>query len=113
MQNSYLNDLPKLLPFLSVRLSASSDVLDLKRSLCKCELFATSVSLKRANCFMDLQKARYQYLHPKDKDLTDMDRKILLEASTSDLQHSYDTLVALEDALARRIDILKVLLSST
>lgn len=48
--------------------------------------------------------------HPKDKDLTDLDRSIMLADAVSSLQADYDLLVGLESSLSSRTTLLYALL---
>lgn len=48
--------------------------------------------------------------HPKDKDLTDLDRSIMLADAVSGLQADYDLLSGLESSLSSRIELLYALL---
>lgn len=57
-----------------------------------------------------LCKAREQYRHPKDKELTDFDRKMMLEASVAELQADYELAKGLEELAAERVDLLKLLM---
>jgi len=65
----------------------------------------------RAEAQRVLLTKRLQYLHPKDPQYTDMDRKIMLEGNTNEEQAKYDLLVGLEKALEQRIEIIGLLLS--
>lgn len=64
----------------------------------------------RVEAHAELQNARLRYLHPKDKDMTDFDRKVQLEANTSDLQAEYELLAGIEKALEQRISVIQTLL---
>ena len=64
----------------------------------------------RMSLYAKLCKAREQYRHPKDKDLTDFDRKTMLEASVADIQAHYEAAKGLEELVAERIDLLKLLM---
>lgn len=48
--------------------------------------------------------------HPKDKDLTDLDRSIMLADAVANLQADYDLLSGLESSLSSRIELLYCLL---
>lgn len=47
---------------------------------------------------------------PKDKDYTDWDRKIMLDAATVDKQAHYDKIAGIEKALEQRISVIQALL---
>lgn len=58
----------------------------------------------------ELYTKRLQFLHPKDKELTDIDRKIMLDAYTAEHQAAYDKLASIEKALEQRIAVIQTLL---
>src|SRR6188508_1708348 len=45
-----------------------------------------------------LYNERLRFRHPKDKELTDWDRKLLLDAHTSEVQAEYELLAGMEKA---------------
>lgn len=57
-----------------------------------------------------LQNMRLQFLHPKDSQYTDYDRKIMLDAHTSENQAAYEQLAGIERALEQRIAVIQALL---
>lgn len=61
----------------------------------------------------DLYTKRMQYLHPKDKDFTDMDRKVQLDANTNEYQAKADLLLGLEELLKDRYLVIKLLIESS
>lgn len=54
--------------------------------------------------YVELTKAKEQMRHPKDKDLTDWDRKTMNDAMVAELQAEYDYLVGLEELVKERIN---------
>lgn len=44
--------------------------------------------------------------HPKDKELTDLDRRILLESAVADLNHEFELLNGLHELVLLRINVL-------
>lgn len=64
----------------------------------------------RVELYKKLCKAREQYRHPKDKELTDFDRKTMLEASVAEIQADYETVRGLETLVGERVDLLKLLM---
>ena len=58
----------------------------------------------RTDKYVELTKAREKCRHPKDKDLTDWDRKVMNDAMVAELQAEYDYLVGLEILVKERID---------
>jgi len=58
----------------------------------------------RVDKYVELTKAKEQMRHPKDKDLTDWDRKTMNDAMVAELQSEYDYLVGLEELVKERIN---------
>jgi hypothetical protein len=58
-----------------------------------------------------LSDKRLQFLHPKDKELTELDRSTMLNANVSIIQRDYDFLVRLETLIDSRLELGKYLLS--
>lgn len=82
----------------------------LKATLKQTETHHTEILIARITAQKELAIKRNQYLHPKDPSLTDIDRRIQLDANTSDYQAHHDLLTGLEAALKLRIDIIQTLL---
>lgn len=57
-----------------------------------------------------LDEKRSQYLHPKDKDLTEMDRRIGLNASLANIERDYEFVFGLEKLIEQRMELGRVLL---
>lgn len=57
----------------------------------------------RTDKYVELTKAREKCRHPKDKDLTDWDRKVMNDAMVAELQAEYDYLLGLELLVKERI----------
>jgi hypothetical protein len=58
-----------------------------------------------------LADKKRQALHPKDKDLTELDRNVMLEANVSVIRADYEFLVRLEELAKERIELGMVLLT--
>lgn len=58
-----------------------------------------------------LANKKRQMLHPKDKDLTELDRTVMLDANVSVIRQDYEFLVKLEELVKERIDLGKDLLT--
>ena len=58
-----------------------------------------------------LQEKKNQMLHPKDKDLTELDRNIRLNASVAVIQKDYDFVCEVHSLALRRLDICVLLLT--
>lgn len=50
-------------------------------------------------------QALEQYRHPKDKELTDFDRKTMLEAATATIREEYEYAKGIEEIVKERIDL--------
>lgn len=57
-----------------------------------------------------LAEKKNQMLHPKDKELTDMDRKVMLNASIAVIERDYEFLLRLEGLVSDRLDLGKMFL---
>ena len=58
----------------------------------------------RVDKYVELTKAKEQMRHPKDKDLTDWDRRVMNDAMVAELQAEYDYLLGLEELVKERIN---------
>lgn len=86
------------------------DVSIMKSMLRDLEMRYTAVIEVRIQAEAELAQRRLQYLHPKDAQYTDFDRKIMLEGNIAEYKAEYDRAQALEDALKQRLDIIVALL---
>lgn len=66
---------------------------------------------QRTEWLMKLHNAENQLLYPKDKEMTELDRKTRLNGSVSLIRRDYDFLVALEEMAKARLDFIKLLLT--
>jgi len=57
----------------------------------------------RVDKYVELTQAREKVRHPKDKDLTDWDRRVMNDAMVAELQAEYDYLLGLELLVKERI----------
>lgn len=64
----------------------------------------------RVEAYKELCKKRNQYLHPKDKEMTDLDRKTKMEAAVADVQAEYELVRGLEELVRERVELIKILL---
>lgn len=85
--------------------------LDLEGALRTAEMRCIDILEARIAAQSELYIRREQYRHPKDKDMTDFDRKTQLDANTREYQATYEQLAGLEKLLFNRIEVIKVLLS--
>lgn len=60
---------------------------------------------------MLLTNKRRQVLHPKDKDFTELDRTVMMDANVSVIRQDYEFLVKLEELVRDRIELGKLLLT--
>jgi hypothetical protein len=58
---------------------------------------------KRVAVQEELYRRRYQYMLPKDKGVTELDRQIHLDNTTAHIQKDYEFLIALEKLLADKV----------
>jgi len=65
----------------------------------------------RVEWMLLLDEKKNQMLHPKDKDLTEMDRKIMLNASIGIINKDYEFLTKLELIVEDRIKLGSLLLT--
>lgn len=64
----------------------------------------------RVAAYTELCEARAQYRMPKDKEYTDFDRKIMLEASITRQTAAYELAQGAEDVCREKIQAIKLLL---
>lgn len=58
----------------------------------------------RTDKYVELTQAREKCRHPKDKELTDWDRRVMNDAMVAELQAEYDYLLGLEELVKERIN---------
>lgn len=58
----------------------------------------------RTDKYVELTNAREKCRHPKDKDLTDWDRRVMNDSMVATLQAEYDYLLGLEELVKERIN---------
>ena len=90
-----MTDLERIQELLTTDLSigSSSELERLKQPLLRL----------RTDKYVELTKAREKCRHPKDKDLTDWDRRVMNDAMVAELQAEYDYLLGLEILVKERI----------
>lgn len=98
----------RVLDLLNVTLP--NDVNGLKSALRDVEVCYIGIVTARVQAHADLCNMRERYRHPKDKELTDMDRKTMLEAHTAEEQARFEQLAGIEKALEQRISVIRALL---
>lgn len=61
---------------------------------------------KRVEARRELQQKRRMMLYPKDKDMTELDRKTRLDADCAELERDYELLLGIENLLkeVQRLD---------
>lgn len=59
----------------------------------------------RVKAYQTLLEARERVRHPKDKELTDFDRKTMLEAATASIQADYELAHGLENLVNDRVTL--------
>jgi hypothetical protein len=59
-----------------------------------------------------LQEKRRQMLWPKDKDMTELDRKTRMDADCAGYEKDYELLLGLEEIVKDRLELIKAMLPS-
>lgn len=67
------------------------------------EVLRQSLLNMRVEKYIELAQSREKCRHPKDKDLTDWDRRVMNDAMVAELQAEYDYLVGLEELVKERL----------
>lgn len=83
---------------------------DLKDALIGLEGLRMELLDARVNWQMMLAEKRAQYLMPKDKDWTELDRKTRLNAQLANIERDTEFLLGLEKLVTERIQLGKILL---
>jgi hypothetical protein len=95
--------------YLSVTMPTNKD--NLVEHLVGLDACRHDLAKKITEWHMLLADKKRQVLHPKDKDLTELDRNVMLEANVSIIRSDYEFLVKLEELAKDRIELGKVLLT--
>lgn len=90
-----------------------SDSKALRAHLIGLEATRLELAEKRSDWLKMLHEKENQMLHPKDQALTEMDRRVMLHASTAIIRRDYDFLCSLEKLTEERLDFGKLLLTIT
>jgi hypothetical protein len=85
---------------------------NLMKQLSTAQSIRFELSNARCQWYSKLVEARERVRMPKDKEYTDLDRKILLEASTARIEEDYRFLLALEDIVSAYIGLGQTFLQS-
>ena len=64
---------------------------------------------KKNEWLQKLHERENQMLHPKDKELTELDRKTMLNASVAVIRRDYEFLKDLDRIVEQRIELFKIL----
>lgn len=83
---------------------------DLETALIASEALRLPILEARVAAQTDLSLKRRQYLHPRDKDFTNLDREIMLAANTTEPTELFELLRGLEYLLKDRHATLSLLL---
>jgi hypothetical protein len=84
---------------------------DLKAHLVGLEALGMELAKTRTDWLKTLHEAENNVLYPKDKDFTELDRRVRLQAAVAEIKRDYDYLVALEELTARRLELGRLLLA--
>ena len=90
-----------------------SDSKALRAHLIGLEATRYEVAEKRSDWLRMLHEKERQMLHPKDSSFTEMDRKIMLHASTALIRRDYEFLCSLEKLTEQRLELGKLYLTLT
>lgn len=83
---------------------------DAKTNLSACMKLTGAILMARVNAQKKLATEKDRLRHPKEKDLTDLDRSIMLGSAVAEFQADYELLSGLESLLSERISVLKLLI---
>ena len=89
----------------------SLDIPVLQGQLTGLEALRYDLADKRTQWYQTLAEKKNQMLYPKDKEKTELDRKVMLNASVALIEKDYLFLVALEELIQERLQLGKQLLS--
>lgn len=78
----------------------------LKKHLAACVKLVSPVLQARCTLQCQLASEKNRLRMPKDKEYTDFDRQIMLDAAVADLQQDYELFKGYEAALLQRIEII-------
>lgn len=84
---------------------------DIRPQLIGLEALRFELAEKRCEWFQLLQEKKNQMLYPKDKDKTELDRRVMLNASVAVIEKDYIFLETLENLIHERIELGKILLT--
>lgn len=98
----------RVLALLGEKLSENAQ--ELTKALREAEVCFIPIVEARIAAQTKLFNERNRLRHPKDKELTDWDRKIMLDAHTGGAQAEYELLAGIEKALEQRIGVIRTLL---
>lgn len=76
---------------------------DLKKHLIGLESTRLKLAKAKVDWHQLLQEKQSQMLHPKDPQFTEMDRKVMLNASVAVIQRDYDYLCTIEQLIEERL----------
>lgn len=100
----------KVSEFLGVPLPDTSTA-DLIAHLLGLEATRLEVAKARVAHLKMLHDGEMKTLHPKDKQLTELDRRVMVQAAVSDIRRDYELLVSLEELTKYRLDFGRQLLT--
>lgn len=102
--------LERVSPLLQEELSTELD--ELRCQLTKLEAVRYDLAWERTRMLQRLLQQRERARMPKSKEFTELDRKTMLDASTSFLESDYEFIKSVEDMLKERIGLGIALLQS-
>jgi hypothetical protein len=85
---------------------------DLRAHLVGLEAVGLRLAKARVEALKTLHDGENKMLYPKDKELTELDRRVKLQAAVSELKRDAEYLIALEELVARRLELGTILLTA-
>lgn len=84
---------------------------NLESYLCELESIRFTLAETVTDWHKQVAEMKARMLHPKDKDMTELDRNVMLEAHIAVIRKDYELLVKLEDLIKDRIELGKIILT--
>ena len=81
-----------------------TNIADLRAHLVGLEATRLEVAKKRCEWLKKLHESELKVLHPKDKDITELDRRIGVQSAVAEVRRDYEYLVSLEELTKYRLE---------
>ncbi len=96
---------PSIIKIVGTELQAPLDKLGNKETIASLQKLQIELAQQTREWLVLLYTKRNQARYPKDKDYTDFDRKIMLDADIAVIEADYNFLLKLDEILSQRIDL--------